>query len=98
MGEIFLCATRGDADALDPILVYQPFTTTAREARALINIAREQGVFLMEYVRPLKEFLPIASTDCAGQSDRAVWTRFQPLVKEIQQVVASGKIGRVTRM
>ncbi|KAL7410565.1 hypothetical protein BDY24DRAFT_399464 [Mrakia frigida] len=69
-------ATKAALLAGKHVLAEKPFTTTAREARALINLAREKSLFLME----------------------AVWTRFQPMVIEIEELVRGGKIGDVRRI
>ncbi|KAF2491297.1 NAD(P)-binding protein [Lophium mytilinum] len=58
------------------VLCEKAFTTNAAQAKILVQIAKEKGVFLME----------------------AVWTRYFPLVKELQSIVQKGTIGDVKRV
>lgn len=55
-----------------PCLVEKAFAANAREAAALIALAREKGLFLAE----------------------AIWTRYQPVRRQIQQVLDEGVIGQ----
>ncbi|KAL2837427.1 hypothetical protein BJX68DRAFT_280194 [Aspergillus pseudodeflectus] len=57
------------------VLCEEPITVTAEQARALVDLARQKALFLME----------------------AVWTRFQPLTKEVCRLIVAGEIGNVTR-
>ena len=54
-----------------PCLVEKAFMANARQAEAIITLAKERGVFLAE----------------------AIWTRYQPAVKMIRDLIASGRIG-----
>ncbi len=55
------------------MLCEKPFTLSVQDARELVDLARERGLFLME----------------------AMWTRFNPLVRRIRELVAGGAIGDV---
>lgn len=56
-----------------PVLVEKSFTANANQARELINLAKENKVFLTE----------------------AIWTRYMPSRKLIDDIIASGIIGDV---
>lgn len=56
-----------------PVLVEKAFTANARQAKEIIELAKEKGVFLTE----------------------AIWTRYMPGRRMIQDIIASGKIGKV---
>ncbi|KAF2811726.1 NAD(P)-binding protein [Mytilinidion resinicola] len=58
------------------VLCEKAFTTNAAQAKILVQIAKEKGLFLME----------------------AVWTRYFPLVRELQAKVQEGTIGDVKRV
>ncbi|MET8613988.1 Gfo/Idh/MocA family protein [Streptomyces misionensis] len=57
-----------------PVLVEKPFTANATDARRLVELARDRGLFAME----------------------AMWTRFNPLIARLRELVADGAIGDVT--
>lgn len=57
-----------------PVLVEKPFTANATDARRLVELARNRGLFAME----------------------AMWTRFNPLIARLRELVADGAIGDVT--
>lgn len=61
-------------EAGKPVLCEKPFTVTAAEARDLVELARERGLFLME----------------------AMWTRFLPHFRRIDELLRSGALGDVT--
>ena len=63
--------TREALQADKPCLVEKAFMANARQAEAIITLAKERGVFLAE----------------------AIWTRYQPAVKMIRDLIASGRIG-----
>ncbi|WP_153540451.1 Gfo/Idh/MocA family protein [Actinomadura macrotermitis] len=56
------------------VLVEKPFTTSAADAEALADLARERGLFAME----------------------AMWTRCNPLIRQVYGLVRDGAIGEVT--
>ena len=58
------------------VLCEKPLTMNAEEARELISLAGEKGVFFME----------------------AMWTRFQPWVDVVREILDSGKIGRLLHL
>ncbi|WP_035812963.1 Gfo/Idh/MocA family protein [Jiangella gansuensis] len=57
-----------------PVLCEKPFTVTAAEARDVVALARERGLFLME----------------------AMWTRFLPHMRRIDQLLRSEVLGEIT--
>jgi len=61
-----LCLERGVS-----VLVEKSFTRNAKEAEALIALAREKNIFLME----------------------AMWTRFNPAIVKLRELLADGTIG-----
>ncbi|SDU38136.1 Gfo/Idh/MocA family protein [Jiangella alkaliphila] len=61
-------------EAGKPVLCEKPFTVNAAEARDVVELARERGLFLME----------------------AMWTRFLPHFRRIDQLLRSGVLGDVT--
>ena len=63
--------TRAAIEAGKPCLVEKAFMANARQAKDIIHLAHERGVFLAE----------------------AIWTRYQPAVGIIRQLVADGRIG-----
>ncbi|HET9976138.1 MAG TPA: Gfo/Idh/MocA family oxidoreductase [Burkholderiaceae bacterium] len=69
-------AVRAALAAGKPVLCEKPLTPCAAATRPLIDLARANGVFLME----------------------AVWTRFLPLHRRVQQRLADGAIGEVRAM
>lgn len=54
-----------------PCLVEKAFMANLREAKEVVALARQRGVFLAE----------------------AVWTRYQPVVETVRQLISSGRIG-----
>ena len=54
-----------------PCLVEKAFMANYRQAKEIVDLAREQGVFLAE----------------------AIWTRYQPVVKMMRDLISSGRIG-----
>ena len=54
-----------------PSLVEKAFMANLREAKEVVALARQRGVFLAE----------------------AVWTRYQPVVETVRQLISSGRIG-----
>lgn len=58
------------------VLCEKPFTLTGAEAREVVELARDKGVFLME----------------------AMWTRFLPHMRRIDQLLRSGVLGDVTTL
>lgn len=58
------------------VLCEKPFTLTGAEAREIVELARAEGVFLME----------------------AMWTRFLPHMRRIDQLLRSGVLGDVTTL
>lgn len=58
------------------ILVEKPFTVNAKQAKELIALAKEKGVFMTE----------------------AIWTRYMPSRKMIDDLIAQGTIGKVTSL
>ncbi len=54
-----------------PCLVEKAFMANARQAKEIIDLAHERGVFLAE----------------------AIWTRYQPAVGMVRQLIAEGRIG-----
>ena len=60
-------------EAGKPVLCEKAFTINAREARTVIDIAREKNLFLME----------------------ALWTRFTPGLRKIQDMIDEGIIGEL---
>ncbi|RIQ35914.1 Gfo/Idh/MocA family protein [Jiangella rhizosphaerae] len=61
-------------EAGKPVLCEKPFTVTGAEAREVVDLARDRGVFLME----------------------AMWTRFLPHFRRIDQLLRSGVLGEIT--
>ena len=61
-------------EAGKPVLCEKPFTITGAEARDVVALARERGLFLME----------------------AMWTRFLPHFRRIDQLLRSGTLGEIT--
>ena len=57
--------------ASKPCLVEKAFMANLAQSRAIVNLARERGLFLAE----------------------AIWTRYQPAVKIIKELLANGRIG-----
>lgn len=55
------------------VLCEKPFTMNSRQAREMIEVARQKKVFLME----------------------AVWTKFLPHYKKMQELIGKNKIGEV---
>ncbi|KAH6889364.1 hypothetical protein B0T10DRAFT_441107, partial [Thelonectria olida] len=58
------------------VLCEKAFTVNAKQARLLVEKAKQKDLFLME----------------------ALWTRYFPLTDYVRDVIASGKIGQVTRV
>ena len=58
------------------ILVEKPFTVNAKQAKELIALAKEKGVFMTE----------------------AIWTRYMPSRKMIDELIEKGTIGKVTSL
>jgi predicted dehydrogenase len=56
------------------VLCEKPFTINAAEARDVVQLARQRGVFLME----------------------AMWTRFLPHMRRIDQLIRSQALGEIT--
>ena len=54
-----------------PCLVEKAFMANHRQAKEIVDIARQQKVFLAE----------------------AIWTRYQPVVKTMRELISSGRIG-----
>lgn len=54
-----------------PCLVEKAFMANYRQAKAIVDLSRERGVFLAE----------------------AIWTRYQPVVKMVRDLISSGRIG-----
>lgn len=63
--------TRQAIEAGKPCLVEKAFMANYREAKAIVDLARERKVFVAE----------------------AIWTRYQPAVGIIRQLIAEGRIG-----
>ena len=63
--------TRAAIEAGKPCLVEKAFMANARQAKDIIHLAHERGVFLAE----------------------AIWTRYQPAVGIVRQLIADGRIG-----
>ncbi|SEF15756.1 Gfo/Idh/MocA family protein [Jiangella alba] len=61
-------------EAGKPVLCEKPFTVNAAEARDLVELARERGLFLME----------------------AMWTRFLPHFRRIDELLRAGALGEIT--
>lgn len=59
-----------------PCLVEKAFMANARQAQAVIDLAREKNVYVAE----------------------AIWTRYEPAVKIVNDIIASGEIGKVQFM
>lgn len=57
-----------------PVLCEKPFTINGADAREVVQLARDRGVFCME----------------------AMWTRFLPHMRRIDQLLRSGVLGEVT--
>ena len=55
-----------------PCLVEKAFMANHRQAKAIVDLARERKVFLAE----------------------AIWTRYQPVVAMVRELISSGRIGR----
>ena len=64
--------TRAAIEAGKPCLVEKAFMANARQAREIIDLAHQRGVFLAE----------------------AIWTRYQPAVGIVCQLIADGRIGK----
>ncbi len=64
--------TRAALLAGQPCLVEKAFMANARQAKDIIDLAHERGVFLAE----------------------AIWTRYQPCVAMVRQLIADGRIGQ----
>lgn len=58
------------------VLCEKPFTISGAEARDVVQLARDRGVFCME----------------------AMWTRFLPHMRRIDQLLRSGALGEVTSL
>lgn len=58
------------------VLVEKAFTANAKQAKELILLAEEKGLFLGE----------------------AIWTRFQPAVQIIRDILESGELGNISSM
>jgi predicted dehydrogenase len=69
-----LAAARQCLEAGRAAVVEKPLTPTAAEAEALVAVARDRGLFLLE----------------------GMWTRFNPLIVKLRELVAEGAIGDVT--
>ena len=65
--------TRTAIEAGKPCLVEKAFMANARQAREIIDLAHQRGVFLAE----------------------AIWTRYQPAVGIVCQLIADGRIGKL---
>lgn len=63
--------TREAIMAGKPCLVEKAFMANARQAREIIGLAHERGLFLAE----------------------AIWTRYQPVVGMVRELIGSGRIG-----
>ena len=63
--------TREALVAGKPCLVEKAFMANHRQAKAIVDLARERKVFLAE----------------------AIWTRYQPVVKMMRDLIGSGRIG-----
>lgn len=59
-----------------PSLVEKPFTVNAKEAKEVLEYAKEKQVFITE----------------------AIWTRYMPSRKMIQEIIDKGEIGEVTAL
>jgi predicted dehydrogenase len=66
-----LCLERGL-----PVLIEKSFTRNAKEAGALITLARQNNLFLME----------------------GMWTRFNPAIVKLRELLAGGTIGEVEHL
>jgi predicted dehydrogenase len=68
-------------EAGKPVLVEKPFTMNAEEARDLVALARERGLFLMEamwtrflpHIRHVRELLPRLGTVVTVTADHGQW-------------------------
>jgi predicted dehydrogenase len=68
-------------EAGKPVLVEKPFTMNAEEARDLVALARERGLFLMEamwtrflpHIRHVRELLPRLGTIVTVTADHGQW-------------------------
>jgi dihydrodiol dehydrogenase / D-xylose 1-dehydrogenase (NADP) len=58
------------------VLVEKPFMVNAKQARTVVQCARERGRFVME----------------------AMWTRFLPGTRRLQEVLASGRLGEIKHL
>jgi dihydrodiol dehydrogenase / D-xylose 1-dehydrogenase (NADP) len=58
------------------LLVEKPFMVNARQARAVVQSAREKRLFVME----------------------AMWTRFLPGTRRLQEVLTSGRLGEIKHL
>ena len=63
--------TREALLANKPCLVEKAFMANYRQAKEIVDLSRERGVFLAE----------------------AIWTRYQPAVKMVRDLISSGRIG-----
>lgn len=63
--------TRQAIEAGKPCLVEKSFMANYKEAKAIVDLARERKVFLAE----------------------AIWTRYQPAVQIVKQLIDDGRIG-----
>lgn len=64
--------TREALEARKPCLVEKAFMANYRQAKEIVDLARERKVFLAE----------------------AIWTRYQPAVQIIRELIAEGRIGK----
>lgn len=64
--------TREALEAGKPCLVEKAFMANYRQAKEIVDLARERKVFLAE----------------------AIWTRYQPAVQIIRELIAEGRIGK----
>lgn len=64
--------TREALEAGKPCLVEKAFMANYRQAKEIVDLARERKVFLAE----------------------AIWTRYQPAVQIIRELIAKGRIGK----
>ena len=63
--------TREALLANKPCLVEKAFMANYRQAKEIVDLSRERGVFLAE----------------------AIWTRYQPAVKMVRDLISSGRVG-----
>jgi predicted dehydrogenase len=87
-------------EAGKPVLVEKPFTMNAEEARDLVALARERGLFLMEamwtrflpHVRHIREFLPSLGDVVTVTADHGQWFAEDPAFRLFAPELGGGAL------